>query len=89
MLSGVQIKMARSALEWTLKDLADACGISEKTVRRLESETTIQSTKVKTLAMVQTTLEAAGIEFIGTPDDRPGVRMRQPKSAADRENPET
>lgn len=88
MLSGVQIKMARSALDWTLKDLADACGISEKTVRRLESETTIQSTTVKTLAMVQTTLEAAGIEFIGSPGDRPGVRIGLPKLMPDRENRE-
>lgn len=75
MLSGVQIKMARSALDWTLKDLADACGISEKTIRRLESETKIQSTTVKTLASVKSTLEAAGIEFIGSPDDGPGVRL--------------
>ncbi|MBF9046444.1 helix-turn-helix domain-containing protein [Rhodobacterales bacterium LSUCC0031] len=70
--------MARSALDWSLKDLADACGLSEKTIRRLESERMIQSTTVKTLTLVKSTLEAAGIEFLGTPDDRPGIRIGLP-----------
>lgn len=83
MLSGIQIKMARSALDWSLRDLADACGISEKTIRRLESEAMIQSTTVKTLTLVTNTLEAAGIEFIGSPDDRPGIRIGARPSQSD------
>ena len=30
------------------------------------------------LAALETALEAAGIEFIGTPDDGPGIRIHQP-----------
>jgi hypothetical protein len=28
---------------------------------------------------VQAALEKAGIEFIGSPDDNPGIRIRMPK----------
>ena len=27
---------------------------------------------------IRATLEAAGIEFVGTPDDGPGIRLRKP-----------
>ncbi len=30
---------------------------------------------------LKATLEAAGIEFIGTPDDRPGIRIGKPTDA--------
>ena len=33
-----------------------------------------------TLLDVKAALEAAGIEFIGTPDDSPGIRLRPQKS---------
>jgi len=31
---------------------------------------------MKTVVAIKTALEKAGIEFIGTPDDKPGVRLR-------------
>ncbi len=34
---------------------------------------------VKTLVAIQQALEGAGIEFIGSPDDSPGVRLRSGK----------
>jgi hypothetical protein len=34
---------------------------------------------VKTLVAIQQALEGAGIEFIGGPDDSPGVRLRSGK----------
>jgi hypothetical protein len=33
--------------------------------------------QVRTLMAIQEALEAAGVEFIGTPEDGPGVRLRQ------------
>lgn len=50
--------------------------MATKTVRRLENIQGIPNTTVVTLAKIQTVLEAAGIEFIGTPDDGPGIRIR-------------
>lgn len=79
MITGVQIKCARSALQWTAATLAERCGIAPKTVRRIEAVDGIPNTTVGTLAKIQSALEAAGIEFIGTPDDGPGIRIRPPK----------
>ena len=36
----------------------------------------VPSGQVRILDLLKTTLEKAGIEFIGSPDDRPGVRLR-------------
>jgi hypothetical protein len=36
----------------------------------------IPSSNAQTLELIIRTLEKAGIEFIGTPDDRPGVRLK-------------
>lgn len=35
----------------------------------------VPSGQVRTLLAIKEALEAAGVEFIGTPDDRPGVRL--------------
>ncbi len=34
---------------------------------------------IKTLSAIQAALEQAGIEFIGSPNDSPGVRLRTQK----------
>jgi hypothetical protein len=38
----------------------------------------IPSGQVRTLKSIKEALEAAGVEFVGTPDDRPGVRLKAP-----------
>jgi len=79
MITGVQIRSARSALQWSADELALKADVASKTVRRLENIQGIPNTTVVTLAKIQTVLEAAGIEFIGTPDDGPGIRVRPPR----------
>jgi hypothetical protein len=44
---------------------------------RLESSEGIPGGHIKTLDTVQRTFEDAGVEFIGTPDDGPGVRLKK------------
>ena len=44
---------------------------------RLESSNGIPAGNIKTFEAVQKAFEAAGIEFIGTPEDGPGVRLRK------------
>jgi hypothetical protein len=51
-------------------------GVASKTVRRLEGEQRVPQTTTATLTKIQLALEAAGIEFIGAPDDGPGIRIR-------------
>ena len=75
MINGLQIRMARAALGLSLQDLAVSAGLSEKTIRRLEANGQSANASMKTVNAIKNTLEAAGIEFIGTPDDRPGIRI--------------
>lgn len=75
MLTSAQIRAARALLRWSSDDLANAAGIGGATVRRLEVQDGVPSVHAKTLQSIQTALEVAGIEFLGSPDDRPGVRI--------------
>jgi len=47
-----------------------------RTIKYFESEQKESSTKEATVAKLTKALESAGIEFIGTPDDGPGIRLR-------------
>jgi transcriptional regulator with XRE-family HTH domain len=79
MLTGVQLRMARSALRWSADELAERAGIAMKTVQRLEAEEGVPPSRARTLDAIQRVFETAGIEFIGAPDDRPGIRIGLPK----------
>ena len=77
MITSDQIRAARSMLRWTGKDLAEKSGIGFSTLMRLEVEEGVPKAQVKTLEAIRKTFEKAGIEFIGSPDDAPGVRLRK------------
>jgi ribosome-binding protein aMBF1 (putative translation factor) len=76
MISSGQIRAARALLRWSADDLAKTAGIGVATIRRMELSDGIPSSNSKTLYGLRTTLEAAGIEFVGTPDNGPGVRFK-------------
>jgi transcriptional regulator with XRE-family HTH domain len=75
MLSGVQIRMARNALRWSVKELADHSDVSTSTITRAETVDGVPKTTRANLLALKDTLETAGIEFLGTPDDAPGIRI--------------
>ena len=79
MLSGAQIRAARHGLRWTAHDLASRANVSVSTVKRIEVDDQVPAVSARNLQAVRTALEAAGIEFIGTPDDGPGIRIRAQK----------
>ena len=79
MLISAQIRSARAALGWTAADLGQAAGIAARTVLRVEAEQDIPQTTTGTLSKIKAALEAAGIEFIGSPDDGPGIRIHRRK----------
>jgi transcriptional regulator with XRE-family HTH domain len=85
-LTGSQIRAARAALGWSIETLAERSLISARTIKRMEAGNDIPSSTAANLNAIQTTLEAAGIEFIGAPDDRPGVRIGRLKSTPDHQN---
>ena len=77
MITSDQIRAARAMLRWTGKDLAEQSGVGFSTLMRLEVEDGVPKAQAKTLEAIRKTFEKAGIEFIGSPDDAPGVRLRK------------
>ena len=68
-----QIRAARALLRWSAQDLADASGIGVATIRRVEVLDGVPPMHARTIQAIKTALESAGIEFIGSPEDAPGV----------------
>ena len=79
MIASNQIRAARALLRWTADDLAKASNIGIATIRRFELQEGVPSGQVRILDSLKSTLEAAGVEFIGAPDDGPGVRLKSKK----------
>ena len=73
MISVGQIKAARAMLGWSATELAERSGVGSATVKRYELQEGIPQATTKVLMAIQTTLERAGIEFIGDPLVNPGV----------------
>ena len=74
-LSAEQIRMARAALGWSFEVLGEKCSVSARTLRRIESEDGLNKATAANLKLIRTTLEDAGIEFIGDANEGPGVRL--------------
>jgi transcriptional regulator with XRE-family HTH domain len=73
-LTPSQVRMARAALGWGVRDLGKRAGISPNTVSRFENGF---GAMVETLVRIQETLEGAGIVFISADQQGgPGVRLR-------------
>jgi len=76
MITGVQIRSARSALRWSVQELADRAGISIQTIKRFEANNGVPRSRSATLIDIKDAFEAAGVEFVGSPNDRPGIRIK-------------
>lgn len=76
MITGAQIRSARAAARWSASELAVHSGVSVPTIQRLEQFDGVPPSRSSTLMDIQAALEEAGIEFVGTPDDGPGIRYR-------------
>ena len=81
MILAEQIRAARALLDWSAKDLATASGVSPATLQRIERAHGAPQSHTRTLADLKRALEAAGIEFVGTPDD-PGVILHRTRPGA-------
>lgn len=75
MITSAQIRAARALLDWSRQTLSDNSGVGISALMRLESANGIPGGNIKTFEAVQSALEKAGIQFIGAPDDGPGVRL--------------
>jgi transcriptional regulator with XRE-family HTH domain len=76
MIGGSQIRAARALLGIGQQDLSRLAQVGINTVKRVEQSTDMTGS-VRTLWKIQTTLEAAGIEFIPAEGGKgPGVRLK-------------
>jgi transcriptional regulator with XRE-family HTH domain len=60
-LNIIQCRMARTALDWSLQDLADASGVSRRTIARFEAGESVLPARVRALRYA---FEANGVLFI-------------------------
>ena len=77
MIISEQIRAARQLLRITADELADLSGVGVATIRRYELMSGVPSGNARSVEAIQQALENAGVEFIGSPDDRPGVRLKK------------
>ena len=77
MISGLQVKLARTALGWSVRELADKAEVNFNTVSRFENGAGVHA---RTVQALEGALESAGIVFIPSGsyagDGGPGVRLR-------------
>jgi DNA-binding transcriptional regulator YiaG len=76
LITSEQIRAGRALIKWSADELASTAGVGVATVRRFESVAGVPSGQLRVLELLKKALEKAGVEFIGTPDDRPGVRLK-------------
>jgi transcriptional regulator with XRE-family HTH domain len=74
-VTSAQVRMARAALNWTVRDLAQATGLHRNTITNIE--TARYAGDSETLATIAAVLKRAGVEFIDENGGGPGVRLRK------------
>jgi transcriptional regulator with XRE-family HTH domain len=79
-MKAIQLRMARAAIGWGVRELAEKAGVTANTVTRIENGA---DAKQSTINALQRALEAAGIEFIN--GDQPGVRLTKGAAASSAE----
>lgn len=83
-VSGEQIRMARAALGWGVRDLAAKAGTTPNTISRIEGG---GDALAGTLDKIETALETAGVTFIPAGDYQgsggAGVRMKAATNGAE------
>ena len=74
MLIGAQVRIARAAVGWGVRELAERANITPNTVSRIEKG---GDALASTLDRIQAALEDAGVIFIDEDEEGPGVRLRK------------
>jgi len=80
MITGAQVRAAKALIGWSGNDLAQKAGVGLSTIRRIEGcDGVLEAASIKTLQAIQKALELGGVEFIGSPEEGPGVRLKLKK----------
>ena len=73
MLEGIQVRMGRAAVGWSVRELARNAGVTPNTISRIENG---GDALASTMERLQTALENAGVIFIYAAEEGPGVRLK-------------
>lgn len=74
MITRTQIRMARAALGWGVRELAKRAGVSPNTVSRFENGA---GAMVETVVQIERAFDEAGILFVDADETAgPGVRLK-------------
>ena len=73
MLEGIQVRMGRAAVGWSVRELARSAGVTPNTISRIENG---GDALASTMERLQIALEGAGVIFIYADEEGPGVRLR-------------
>jgi DNA-binding XRE family transcriptional regulator len=74
-MTSAQVRMARAALNWTVRDLAKAAGLHRNTITNIEVGR--YAGDPETLAAIKAVLRRAGVDFIDENGGGPGVRLKR------------
>jgi transcriptional regulator with XRE-family HTH domain len=72
-MTPIQLRMARAAVGWGVRELAEKAGVTANTVTRIENGS---DARLSTVDRLRQALEAAGVVFIDENGGGPGVRLR-------------
>ena len=76
MITASQLRAARAVLGLSVALVASSTTIGTATLKRYEAVQGVPNARKGHLTTLQIFYENAGIEFIGTPEDGPGIRLR-------------
>jgi transcriptional regulator with XRE-family HTH domain len=76
----IQLRMARAAVGWGVRELAEKAGVTANTVTRIENGS---DAKQSTMDRLQQALEDAGVVFIDENGGGPGVRLKKRQQKRD------
>jgi DNA-binding XRE family transcriptional regulator len=78
-VTSAQVRMARAALNWTVRDLAEATGLHRNTITNIEVGRYVGDPE--TLALIKAVLIREGVQFIDENGGGAGVRLRRPRDS--------
>ncbi len=74
-ISFYQLRAARAALGLSVREVAEHTAIGTATIVRCEDPNSMHQATKRTIETLINFYKASGIEFIGAPEDRPGIRI--------------
>jgi transcriptional regulator with XRE-family HTH domain len=76
-VTSAQVRMARAALNWSVRDLAEATGLHRNTITNIEVGR--YAGTQESLALIESVFRGARVEFF----EENGVRLRDPEATTE------